>query len=158
MELLWLLHIQKLVSTATQHGLLSKPHGQQTFSQLMSQLVPLTQPVSNIAQTDQKDKLSETVSPSQSLELTAMPMLIQLLPVLHGLMLLLKANHGQQTLPQLMSQLVPPTQPVSSTAQTDQKDKLSETVSPSQLLESTATPMLTQLSPEPHGHTHDLSD
>ena len=153
MELIWLFHIQKLVSIATQPGPLLKPqaHGQQMLSQLTSQLVPLIQPLSSTAQTDQKDKPSETVSPSQSLVPTAMPMLTQLLPVPHGHTLLLKA-HGQQTLSQLTSQLVPLIQPLSSTAQTDQKDKPSETVSPSQSLVPTAKLMLTQLLPVSHGH------
>jgi hypothetical protein len=126
------------------------------LSQLTSLLVQPTQLLSSTAQTDQKDKPSEMVSPSQSLVSTATLMPTQLLPVSHGHMPLLK-HHGLPMLSQLTSQLEPPTQPLSSTAQTYQKDKPSETVSPSQSQEPTAMPMPTQVKKVSQLHTIDRS-
>merc|ERR1712195_293368 len=118
-------------------GLLPKDkllHGQQTLLQLTSQfqLLLLIQQDLSTAQTDQKERPSETEPPklllSQLKDTTVCQTLIQLLPESHGHMPLLKPPHGQQTLPQLTSQLeLLFTQPVSNIAQTFQKDKPSET-------------------------------
>merc|ERR1712216_385058 len=98
--LLFQLHGQLKVPTAPQmptqlkldsHGHMPSPknHGQLMLHHKLQ--LQFTQPVSNTAQTDQRDKLSETVSPFQSpgqpRALTAPQMLIQLKPVSHGHML-----------------------------------------------------------------------
>jgi len=135
------------------------------LSQLTSpfQLLPLIQPVSSIAQTDQKEILSETVPPKLSHSQKLVPTVFQtctlVLPVSHGHMPFPKdLLHGQQTLllqtSQFQQQL--PIQPViTNTAQTDQKEIPSETVPPrpfhSQLRDGTVFQTCIQVLPVPHG-------
>merc|ERR1712166_1243003 len=162
-------HSQKLVPTVFQtctqvlpvsHGHMPFPkdllHGQQTLllqtSQFRQQL-PIQPVTTNTAQTDQKEIPSETVPlrpfHSQLRDGTVFQTCIQVLPVSHGLMLFPKEMlHGPQTSNQLtsQSQLPTPTQSVSSTAQIFQRDKPSETVSPSQLSSQQRVPTVLQIS------------
>lgn len=129
-------------------------------------LVQPTQLVLNIAQIDLRDKLLETVPPFQShgqlRVLIASQMSIQLKPVPHGHMPSVKLlPHGHKTSSQLTSQLLPPTsiQMDSNIAQTFQRDKLSETVLPSQSSSQqkvpTANKISTQVKKVPQLHTID---
>lgn len=131
MEEILLFHTQKQAITATQHGHLHK----------------LPQPIIlqldlNTAQTDQRDKLSETELPELShthnKDSTAFQTSTQDKPVSHGQMLLLK----DLTITQL-----------GNIAQIDQKDKPSEMVSLLPNQASTATPICTQVKLDSHGHT-----
>ena len=126
-------------------------------------LLQSTQPVLNTAQTDQRDKLLETVLPFQShgqlRVLTASQICTQLKPVPHGHMPSVKLLlHGHKTSSHqtFQSVLLPSPQLVLNTAQTDQKEKPLEEESlelfHSQIKDSTATQICTQVSPELHGH------
>ena len=130
---------------------------------MLLQLLQSTQPVLNTAQTDQRDKLLETVPPFQShgqlRVLTASQIFTQLKPVPHGHMPSVKLLlHGHKTSSHqtFQSVLLPSPQLVLNTAQTDQKEKPLEEESlelfHSQIKDSTATQICTQVSPELHGH------
>ena len=130
---------------------------------MLLQLLQSTQLVLNTAQTDQRDKLLETVPPFQShgqlRVLTASQIFTQLKPVPHGHMPSVKLLlHGHKTSSHqtFQSVLLPSPQLVLNTAQTDQKEKPLEEESlelfHSQIKDSTATQICTQVSPELHGH------
>jgi hypothetical protein len=143
------------------HGHKTSLH--QTFQLL---LLPSPQLVLNTAQTDQKEKPLEEelleLFHSQIKDSTATQICIQVSPELHGHMPSVKLlPHGHKTSSQLTSQLLPLTsiQMDSNIAQTFQRDKLSETVLPSQSSSQqkvpTANKISTQVKKVPQLHTID---